>query len=62
MCFGQNGAVSCISLKKKKKKEANGAVLNGTISLLFPLATQRIGEENAKHWRAYHGFQNNNER
>jgi len=32
---------------KKKKREANGAVLNGTISLLLPLDTQRIGEEEA---------------
>jgi hypothetical protein len=33
--------------KKKKKEEANGAVLNGTISLLLPLDTQRTGEEEA---------------
>jgi hypothetical protein len=32
---------------KKKREEANGAVLNGTISLLLPLDTQRTGEEEA---------------
>jgi len=32
---------------QKKKREANGAVLNGTISLLLPLDTQRTGEEEA---------------
>jgi hypothetical protein len=30
-----------------KKKEVNIAVLNGTISLLLPLDTQRTGEEGA---------------
>jgi hypothetical protein len=45
--FSQNEVVSCISLKKKekKKKEANSAILNGTISLLFPLDAQRTREE-----------------
>jgi hypothetical protein len=33
--------------KKKEEEEANGAVLNGTISLLLPLDTQRTGEEEA---------------
>ena len=47
--FGQNGTISCISLKKERErereKEANGVVLNGTISLLLPLDVQRTGEE-----------------
>ena len=34
-------------LKKKKKKKANGALLNGTIDLLLPLDVQRTGEEEA---------------
>jgi hypothetical protein len=44
---GQNGVVSCISLEKKERERANGAVLNGTISLLLPLDAQRTGEEEA---------------
>jgi len=31
----------------EKKKEANGAVLNGTISLLLPLDIQRTGQKEA---------------
>ena len=45
--FGQIGVVSCISLEKKERERANGAVLNGTISLLLPLDAQRTGEEEA---------------
>jgi hypothetical protein len=33
--------------KQKKKRKANDAVLNGTISLLLPLDAQRTGEEEA---------------
>jgi hypothetical protein len=33
--------------KKKEEKEANGAILNDTLSLLLPLDTQKIGEEEA---------------
>jgi len=33
--------------KRKKKEEANDAVLNDTISLLLPLDAQRTGEEEA---------------
>jgi len=36
-----------VLLKKKREKEANGAVLNGTISLLLPLHAYRTGEEEA---------------
>jgi hypothetical protein len=31
--------------KREREKEANGVVLNGTISLLLPLDAQRTGEE-----------------
>jgi hypothetical protein len=45
--FGQNGTISCISLKREREreKEANGVVLNGTISLLLLLDAQRTGKE-----------------
>jgi hypothetical protein len=33
--------------KKRERERANGAVLNGTISLLLPLDAQRTGEEEA---------------
>jgi len=42
-CFGQNGVVSCTV--KKKEKEANGAVLNGTISLLLPCTRKEQGKK-----------------
>jgi len=45
--FGQNGAVSCTVKKREREKEANGAVLNGAVSLLLPLHAQRTGEEKA---------------
>jgi len=35
------------AFEKKRKKEANGVVLNGTINLLLPLDVQRTGEEEA---------------
>jgi hypothetical protein len=42
--FIQNSAVSCtVHTKKKKEKDLNGAVLNGTVGLLLPLDARSRG-------------------